>query len=193
MPKRPPLILAVTGASGAPYARRLLRHLVRRRIRVELVFSEAGARLVREELDASPTAEGLCGGRASGVSMRPLRNVGARIAWGGAPTLGMAVVPCSMGRVGSFAAGLASDLIDRAAAVTLKEGRRLVLVTREAPVGLLHLEGMVRLARAGAVILPASPGFYTRPRTIDNLLDFMVVKICASLGLPAPEAPGYRV
>ena len=189
---RPPLILAVTGASGAPYARHFLAHLVRRRVPVELLVSEAGARLIRDELGAPATPGGLCGGKAPGVVLRPVKDIGALIACGGAPTLGMAVLPCSMGRIGSLAAGLSQDLIDRAAAVTMKEGRRLVLVPREAPVGVIHLEAMARLAHAGAVILPASPGFYTRPRTLEDLYAFLTAKLCGCLGLPPPKVPAYR-
>ena len=191
-PGQPPLILAVSGASGAPYARRLLRHLVRLKVPVELVVSEAGARLIHDELDAPATPAGLCGGPAPGVTKRAIKDISARIAWGGAPTLGMAILPCSMGRVGSLAAGLSLDLMDRAATVTLKEGRKLVLVPREAPVGAIHLEAMARLAQAGAVILPASPGFYTRPKTLDDLLDFMVARICKALGLEPPDVPDYQ-
>ena len=189
---KPPLILAVTGASGAPYARHFLAHLVRLRIPVELVITEAGARLIRDELDAPATPEGLCGRKAPGVSLRSVKDIGASIAWGGMETRGMVLLPCSMGRVGSLAAGLSQDLVDRAAAVTMKEGRRLVLVPREAPVGSIHLEAMAKLARCGVTILPASPGFYTRPKTIEDLLAFLTVRICKSLGIPAPDAPGYR-
>ncbi len=191
-PSQPPLILAVSGASGAPYARRFLKHLVRLKIPVELVVSEAGARLIHDELGAPATPAGLCGGTAPGVTKRGIRDIGAGIAWGGAPTRGMAILPCSMGRVGSLAAGLSLDLMDRAAAVTLKEKRNLVLVPRETPVGAIHLEAMARLARAGAVILPASPGFYTRPKTLDDLLDFMVARVCKALDLEPPDVPGYQ-
>lgn len=194
MPRRrpaDPVILAVTGASGAPYARRFLSHLVSLRIPVELVVSEAGARLIHDELGAPATPEGLCGGKAPGVSARSVKDIGAAIAWGGLKTRGMAILPCSMGRIGSLAAGLSQDLIDRAAAVTLKEGRRLVLVPREAPIGIIHLEGMAALARAGAVILPASPGFYTKPKTLEDLVDFMVAKLCRTLDLEPPDVPAY--
>ena len=188
-----PLILAVSGASGAPYARNLLKHLVRIKIPVELVITEAGALLIRDELDgAKPTPEGLCGGKAPGVTLRSLRDVAAPISWGGAETLGMVVLPCSMGRIGSISAGLSQDLVDRAASVTLKEGRRLVLVPREAPIGVIHLEAMAKLAHAGACILPASPGFYTKPKTIEDLLTFLTVKICKALKIEPPDAPGYE-
>lgn len=186
-----PLILAVSGASGAPYARNLLKHLVRLRIPVELVVSEAGARLIQDELGATATPEGLCGGKAPGVTKRSIKDIGAAIAWGGLETRGMVILPCSMGRIGSIAAGLSQDLMDRAAAVTMKEGRKLVLVPREAPIGVIHLEAMATLARAGAVILPASPGFYTRPKTLEDLLTFMTVKLCRVLGIAPPDAPGY--
>ncbi len=191
-PASAPLILAVTGASGAPYARHFLRHLVRLGIPVELVVSEAGARLIRDELDAPATPEGLCGGKAPGVHRRSIKDIGASIAWGGRETRGMVLLPCSMGRVGSIAAGLSLDLVDRAASVTMKEGRRLVLVPREAPIGAIHLDAMAALARCGVTILPASPGFYTRPKSIEDLLAFLTVRICRSLGLPPPDAPGYR-
>ena len=94
--------------------------------------------------------------------------------------------------IGSIAAGLSQDLVDRAASVTLKEGRKLVLVLREAPIGVIHLDAMAKLARAGACILPASPGFYTKPKTIEDLLTFMTVKLCRVLGIEPPDAPGYE-
>lgn len=190
--KRPALTLAVTGASGAAYARHFLRHLVRIRQPVELVVSEAGAWLIRHELEAPATPEGLCGGKAPGVTPRSVKDLGAPIAWGGEPSIGMVLLPCSMGRVGSIAAGLSQDLIDRAAAVTLKEGRKLVLVPREAPFGLIHLEAMATIVRAGGILMPASPGFYTHPKTIEDLLAFMTAKLCRTLGLEAPDVPAYR-
>ena len=192
MSPKPPVILGLSGASGAAYARHFLKHLVRLKVPVELVVSEAGAWLLRHELDAAPTPEGLCGGKAPGVTLRSIRDLGASISWGGSPTLGMVILPCSMGRVASIAAGLSQDLLDRAAAVTLKEGRKLVLVPREAPIGVIHLEAMARLAHAGAVILPASPGFYTHPKTIEDLLAFLTAKLCRTLGLEPPDVPAYR-
>ena len=179
-----PLTFGITGASGAPYAVRLLAALNAARVPVRLVISAYGHRLLAEEsgiadLDALRAATG----DWSKVELYDSANRGATPASGSAPSRGMVVCPCSMGTLASIAAGTSRNLVERAADVALKERRPLVLVPRESPLSLVHLENMTRLTRAGAVILPASPGFYHRPRAIADLVDFVVARILDHLGV----------
>ena len=179
-----PLTFGITGASGAPYAVRLLAALNAARVPVRLIVSSYGLRLLSEEagipdLDALRAATG----DWSRVELYDSGNRGATPASGSAPSRGMVVCPCSMGTLASIAAGTSRNLVERAADVALKERRPLVLVPRESPLSLIHLENMTRLTRAGAVILPASPGFYHRPRAIDDLVDFVVARILDHLGV----------
>jgi len=180
--------VAITGASGAIYGQFLVRALAEAGHTVHLVLSTGGARVIAHELgiamspkapDVSRFAEGL----GERVVAHAEANYGASIASGSYPTIGMAVCPCSMGTLGRIAAGTGENLITRAADVCLKERRRLVLVPREAPLSLIHLENMARLTRAGAVILPASPGFYHRPGRVEDLVSFVVARVIEQLGL----------
>jgi flavin prenyltransferase len=182
--------LAVTGASGAIYARRLCRVLAKRKdVRVHLLMSAAGARVVREELGESvdiangrSVMKGLIGSEPSNFRYEALDNIGAGIASGSYVVDAMVVIPCSMGTLGRIAAGTGANLIERAADVQLKERRNLILVARETPVSLIGIENMARAARAGACILPAMPGFYHLPKTIDDLVDFVVGKVLLQMG-----------
>jgi flavin prenyltransferase len=159
-----PVTLAMTGASGAPYAVRLLHALNDARVPVRLIVSRTGWRLLQEELDIAGEAELRARtGDWSEVVMYRDDDRGATPASGSAPSRGMIVCPCSMGTLASIAQGTTRSLIERAADVVLKERRRLVLVPRETPYSQIHLENMLRLTQAGAVVLPASPGFYHRP------------------------------
>ena len=189
----PPVTLAVTGASGAPYAVALLRALIELGVPIRLIVSETGWRLLAEEADA-PDAAALRArtGDWSRVVLFSDDDRGATPASGSAPSRGMVVCPCSMGTLASIAQGTTRSLIERAADVTLKERRPLVLVPRETPYSVIHLENMLRLARAGAVVLPASPGFYHRPRTIDDLVDFVVARVLSHLGLEHGLGPRWR-
>lgn len=189
----PPVTLAITGASGAPYAVRLLEELVRARIPVRLVVSETGWRLLREEAAIEDEAGLIArtGGRGDVVVFDDADR-GATPASGSAPSRGTVVCPCSMGTLASIAQGTTRSLIERAADVTLKEHRPLVLVPRETPYSIIHLENMLRLARAGAVVLPASPGFYHRPQTIDDLIDFVVGRALAHIGIESALGPRWR-
>jgi len=193
-------IIAITGASGTIYARRLLRVLVERvdDIRLEVIVSPAGLRVLRDEegLAVSParlTAELLAGIATDAVSvyydepphrvtMHDYRNLGAGVASGSYPTRGMVVVPCSMKTLAAVAHGYAENLIARAADVVLKERRRLILVPRETPLSAIHLQNMLRLARLGVAIVPAMPAFYHRPETIDDLVNMMVMRILDQMG-----------
>jgi 4-hydroxy-3-polyprenylbenzoate decarboxylase len=173
-----PVTLGITGASGAPYAVRLLQMLCETGTPTRLIVSTYGLRLLAEEsgipdLDALRLATG----DWSGVELYDSLDRGATPASGSAPSRGMVVCPCSMGTLASIAAGTSRNLVERAADVALKERRPLILVPRETPLSLIHLENMTRLTRAGATIMPASPGFYNRPEAISDLVDFVVARI----------------
>ena len=180
-----PIVLALTGASGAPYGVRLLEVLAGRGEPVWLITSSHGMRLLRDEcgigsLDALRTATG---GDWSSVTHFPDDDRGALPASGSRRTRGMVICPCSMGTVAAIAAGTSRSLVERAADVTLKERRRLLLVPRETPVSLVHLRNLVAVTEAGAVVLPAAPGFYHRPTRVAELVDFIVQRILDQLGL----------
>jgi 4-hydroxy-3-polyprenylbenzoate decarboxylase len=187
---RPDLVLAMTGASGAPYAVGLLRALCRAGRTVHLTISPSGAQVLREELaiDVALEPRGfdpavfgpLEGGR---VVYHHHGDFSAGIASGSFPTGGMIVVPCSMSTLGAVAHGITTNLITRAADVHLKERRRLILVPRETPLSAIHLENMLGVTRAGAIVLPAMPGWYHRPRSLDDLVGFIVARICDLLGV----------
>ena len=173
-----PVTLGITGASGAPYAVRLLRALNDSGTAVRLIVSGYGLRLLAEESGI----DGIDGLRAatgdwSRVELYDALDRGATPASGSAPSRGMVVCPCSMGTLASIAAGTSRNLVERAADVALKERRPLILVPRETPLSLVHLENMTRLTRAGATIMPAAPGFYHRPRSIEDLVDFVAARI----------------
>lgn len=179
-----PVTFAITGASGAPYAVRLLDVLNRNGVPVNLIVSDTGWRLLDEELDIkSEDALRERTGDWSRVKVFSDKDRGATPASGSAPSRGMVVCPCSMGTLASIAQGTTRSLIERAADVCLKERRTLILMPRETPYSMIHLENMLRLTQAGALIVPASPGFYHRPKTIDDLIDFVVGRIAAHLGV----------
>lgn len=179
-----PVTFGITGASGAPYAVRLLRALNDSGTPVRLIVSGYGLRLLAEEteidgIDALRAATG----DWSRLELYDSLDRGATPASGSAPSAGMVVCPCSMGTLASIAAGTSRNLVERAADVALKERRPLILVPRETPLSLIHLENMTRLTRAGATIMPAAPGFYHRPQSIDDMVDFVVARILDHLGV----------
>ena len=193
------IITAITGASGAAYALRLLQCLARAGAEIHLVVSPHGRQLLAEELDiteASPRS--LLGVHADRVTLYPHQDVGCRLASGSFRTDGMVICPCSSNTLGAIAAGLGDNLIRRAAAVTLKEARRLILVPREMPLSPIDLEAMLTICRAGGIICPAAPGFYMRPQRVDDLIDFVVGKVLDLLSIEhalptrwdGPPAPG---
>jgi flavin prenyltransferase len=187
-----PVTLAMTGASGAPYAVRLLRALNDAAVPVRLIVSRTGWRLLQEELDIDGEADlRERTGDWSKVVAYSDDDRGATPASGSAPSRGMVVCPCSMGTLASIAQGTTRSLIERAADVVLKERRRLVLVPRETPYSMIHLQNMLRLTQAGAVVLPASPGFYHRPERIDDLIDFVVGRILSQLEVPHALGPRW--
>jgi flavin prenyltransferase len=189
---RLPVVLALTGASGAAYGVRLLEVLARHGIPVWLIASAHGLRLLREEcgiesLDALRAAAGA----GPGVRTFPDGDRGALPASGSQRTAGMVICPCSMGTVAAIAAGTSRSLVERAADVTLKERRPLILVPRETPLSLVHLRNLVAVTEAGAVVVPAAPGFYHRPTRVDQLVDFIVQRVVDQLGLEIEMAPRW--
>ena len=176
-----PLVLAITGASGAPYAVRLLEQLVRAERRVWLIVSAHGWRLLETEAGVKGVDELRqrvgAGGWSRFVTYFDDRDRGASPASGSAPSSGMVICPCSMGTLSAVSQGSSRSLVERAADVALKERRKLILVPRETPLGIIHIENMLRVTRAGALVLPASPGFYSEPTDIDDLVDFVVARI----------------
>ena len=182
------IFLGITGASGAPYASRLLEALVGAGCEVGVTASTSGVEVLATELYDDPdlgreeTLERFAGG-AGGVTLHDPSDFRAPYASGSARVDGYVVCPCSMATVGTLAAGAMDNLIHRAASVAIKEGRRLVLMPRETPLSAIHLDGLTRLRAAGAVILFLAPGFYHRPQTIDDLVDFVVARALDQLGL----------
>ena len=172
------IILGVTGASGAIYARRLIECLCDAGATVHLIVTPNGKRLLSDELGlAEVSVRTMLGRDCDRVIIHPYRDVGSVIGSGSFRTDGMIVCPCSGNTLAAIAAGLGGNLLDRAAAVTLKESRRLILVPREMPLSRIELQNALRLSEAGAIICPASPGFYMLPTTIEDLVDFVVGKL----------------
>jgi flavin prenyltransferase len=199
-PRPPSVAIAVTGASGAVYATRTLAALLERGVHVELIVSDYGRRLLRDELGDAASIDRLEpflkekygeGVAAGSLTLHSNRDLGATIASGSHGCLGMAIVPCSMKTLAAVAHGLSRNLIERAADVMLKEKRRLVIVPRETPMSLPQLRNMVLCAEAGAMILPAMPAFYQQPKTLDDLADFMAGKILSALGFEHELYPAW--
>ena len=197
---RQAVAIGITGASGAVYAVRTVAALLERGVHVELIVSDYGRRLLRDELGDQATVERLRDfleakyGRsvaAGEINLHSNRDLGATIASGSHGCSGMAIVPCSMKTLAAVANGLSRNLIERAADVMLKERRRLVLVPRETPMSLPQLRNMVLCAEAGAMILPAMPAYYQLPKTLDDLADFMAGKILSALGFEHELYPAW--
>ena len=183
------VVVAITGASGAAYATRLLDVLLRAHLRVHLVISPAGAQVLWTELGLRCELENF-DHRSLDLPQGTERLIyhhyldySASIASGSFKTSGMVICPCSMGTLAGVANGLSTNLIQRAADVHLKERRKLIVVPRETPLGSIQLENMKRIADAGGVVLPAMPGFYHQPKSIEELVDFVVARICDQLGV----------
>src|SRR5947209_1313437 len=187
------LVLALTGASGAPYGVRLLEVLLQAGRTVHLSISPAAVEVIEQELDrrvsldqfvlADLLGETTIQGNRGEVRYHHFRNFQAGIASGSFRTAGMAICPCSMGTVAAIAHGLSQNLIHRAADVHLKERRKLILVPRETPLGLIQLRNLTAVAEAGAVVLPAMPACYTLPKTVEDMVDFVVGRVCDQLGV----------
>lgn len=171
-------MLAITGASGAVYAVRLATLLCRAEVHLHVVATAYGRRLLADECGIRAlAAETLCGGPCENLSIYSHLDLAARISSGSFRTDGMVICPCSSNTLAAVASGLADNLVTRAAHVTLKEGRRLILVPREMPLNSIEIENMLRCSRAGAIVCPANPGFYHAPKTLDDLVDFVVGRV----------------
>lgn len=193
-----PIVLAMTGASGVPYSVRLLEILVKEGLEVHLVASPAASEVFRAEMGISlnpklPRLEELICARnpddqsellskaTKQLHIHGYQDFSAGIASGSFRTQGMVVCPCSMGTLAAIAGGLSTNLIQRSADVHLKERRRLIVVPRETPLSAIHLQNMLRLQEAGGIVMPAAPGFYHRPQSVEDLVDFLVMRICDHL------------
>jgi 4-hydroxy-3-polyprenylbenzoate decarboxylase len=183
-------IVGMTGASGAVYGVTLCRQLLALGFEVHLVISDAGWRVLQTELrwNAARRQEALASAFGGAVAegrlvYHPLADIGATIASGSFQCCGMVVIPCSMGTLSAIAHGTSHNLLTRAADVTLKEGRPLIVVPRETPLSAIHLENMLKLARLGARVIPAMPAFYHGPQTLDDMIRFMVGKVLDNMGI----------
>jgi 4-hydroxy-3-polyprenylbenzoate decarboxylase len=193
--------VAITGASGALYAVRTLAALLERECHVDLVISDYGRRLLRDELGEAAAVDRLReflvdkygeSARRGTYALLSNKDLGATIASGSHDCEGMVIVPCSMKTLAGVAHGLSRNLVERAADVMLKERRRLVIVARETPMSLPQLKNMVLCAEAGAMIMPAMPAFYQMPKTLDDLADFMAGKILTALGFDQTLYPKWK-
>lgn len=183
-------VVGITGASGSIYGIRLIEELLRQSFQVHLVVTEAGWRVLKEELGWETTrrtaaleqrfGEALQGGS---LTFHPNADIGAAIASGSFRVQGMVIMPCSMGTLASIAHGISDDLMTRAADVTLKENRQLLLVPRETPLHAIHLENMLTLSRLGVRMIPAMPAFYYKPQSMDEMVDFLVGKVMDNMGI----------
>jgi 4-hydroxy-3-polyprenylbenzoate decarboxylase len=191
------LIVAMTGASGAIYATRFLEQAAAHYEKIYVLASEQALQVVTTELERpvnerSLSTETLLGRHYENITFLNKKNYFSPPASGSFRHDGMVVVPCSMGTAGRIAHGISDDLLTRAADVCLKERRRLILVVRETPWNLIHLRNMTQLAEAGATILPAAPGFYYRPKTIEELADTVVARILQQLGVDQKVMPQWQ-
>jgi len=186
------IAVALTGASGMPYGVRLVECLIGAGVRVQLLYSQVAQVVAKQEMDLALPARAAelqadfaqrFGALPGQLQVYGREEWFAPLASGSSPPDAMVICPCSMGTLAAVAAGLAQNLIERAADVVLKEGRKLVLVPRETPFSAIHLENMLRLARAGAVILPPNPGFYNHPQSVQDLVDFVVARVLDQIGV----------
>ncbi len=189
-PKR--IIVGITGASGAPYAKRLLERLAHAECEIHLLASALGRRLLADECGIKRLdPDQLTGGRGSQLTIHNENDLGGPVASGSFRHDGMVIVPCSGNTMSKVAYGLTDNQLQRAAMVTLKERRRLILAHRETPLSLVEIEAMRAATLAGAVILPLSPGFYLNPTGLDDLVDFMVARMMDLLGVPHEIQPTW--
>jgi 4-hydroxy-3-polyprenylbenzoate decarboxylase len=185
--------VAFTGASGLPYGMRLVECLINAGCQVQLLYSQAAQVVAKQEMDftlpgrpadAEVELSAAFNAEPGQLKVYGLQEWFAPLASGSNPPDAYVICPCTMGTLAKVAAGMADDLITRAADVVLKEGRKLIIVPRETPFSVIHLENMLRLAKAGAVILPPNPGFYHHPENIGGMIDFVVARIMDQLGVP---------
>ena len=195
------ITVAITGASGAIYATRTLASLLERGCHVDLVISQYGRRLLRDELGDAAAVDKLTdylvasygdSVRTGTYRLHSNKDLGAKIASGSQNSEAMVIVPCSMKTLAGVAHGLSRNLVERAADVMLKERRRLIIVPRETPMSLPQLKNMVLCAEAGAMVMPAMPAFYQQPATLEHLADFMAGKILSALGFEHELYPSWK-
>jgi flavin prenyltransferase len=195
------IVIAITGASGAIYATRTLAALLERECHIELVVSDYGRRLLRDELGDGAAIDKLMdylsetygdGVRAGTYTLHSNKDLGAKIASGSQDCDAMVIVPCSMKTLAGVAHGLSRNLVERAADVMLKERRPLIILPRETPMSLPQLRNMVLCAEAGAMLMPAMPAFYQMPKTLEDLADFMAGKVLAALGFKHELYPSWK-
>jgi 4-hydroxy-3-polyprenylbenzoate decarboxylase len=195
------LVVAITGASGALYATRTLAALLERGCHIDLIVSDYGRRLLRDELGEAATVDKLMDYlaatfgevvRQGTYTLHSNKDLGARVASGSQNSEAMVIVPCSMKTLAGVAHGLSRNLVERAADVMLKERRPLIIVARETPISLPQLRNMVLCAEAGAMMMPAMPGFYQMPRSLEDLADFMAGKILSALGFAHELYPPWK-
>jgi flavin prenyltransferase len=180
-----PVVIGITGASGALYSVRTLERLAAADIETHLAVSSLGRRLLFDELGLKRLdPDQLTGGRGHLLTIHNDNDLGSAIASGSFLHQGMIIVPCSANTVGKIAAGITDNLVQRAAAVTLKERRRLILAYRESPMSHIDILNMQRLSEAGAIIAPLAPGFYMLPKTLDDIVNFMAGKLLDLVGVP---------
>ena len=200
-PDQRSIAVAITGASGAVYAMRTMAALLERGCHLELIVSEYGRRLLRDELGEEASVDKLApylektygeAMRSGSWTLHSNKDLGAKIASGSQNCTGMVIVPCSMKTLAGVAHGLSRNLVERAADVMLKERRTLIIVPRETPMSLPQLRNMVLCAEAGALIMPAMPAFYQLPRTLEDLADFMAGKILSALGFSHDLYPSWK-
>jgi 4-hydroxy-3-polyprenylbenzoate decarboxylase len=200
-PSRRSITLAITGASGALYAVRTMAALLERGCHLELVISDYGRRLLRDELGDTAAVDRLVDYlvskygsdvRKGSTTLYSNKDLGAKIASGSQGCEGMIVVPCSMKTMAGIAHGLSRNLVERAADVMLKERRTLIIVPRETPMSLPQLRNMVLCAEAGVMVMPAMPAFYQMPQTLDDLADFIAGKILSALGFEHELYPAWK-
>ena len=194
-----PLVVGITGASGAIYGIRLVQAVTELGYDAALVISDAARLVIQEELgvslrslvDKESFQDFFEPGQLERISLYSYKDFTAPVASGSYPTQGMVIIPCSTGTLGHIASGATGNLIHRAAECTLKENRRLVIVPRETPLSAIHLENLLKLARLGVRVLPASPAFYSGAQTVQDLVDFMIGKVLDSLEIPHTLYPRW--
>lgn len=189
-----PWVLAMTGASGGPYGVRLLEVLVKAKVPIQLIVSQHGWRILSLEtgIESDKELKKATGGDWSTVTVFDDGDRGAPPASGSARSAGMVICPCSMGTVSAVAHGTSRSLVERAADVALKERRKLLLVPRETPLSLVHLRNLTAVTEAGASVIPAAPGFYHQPKTVQELVDFVVQRVLDQMGVEATLAPRWK-
>jgi 4-hydroxy-3-polyprenylbenzoate decarboxylase len=196
------IIVAMTGASGAACGLRLMQRLAQAGIFQHLLLSHASRVVLKQEIDLdlpiTPEDSAAVLARHLGIAEQLIKCYGLEdwfspVASGSAGIRRMVIIPCSMGTLARIATGASDNLIERAADVILKEKRQLILMPRETPLSTIHLENMLKLARMGAHIIPAMPGFYQRPQSLDDIVDFLVNRVLDHLGIPNPEAQQWGV